>query len=135
MKVNDTPTGKEIILSKAFDNRAKVLNIFYFIVFTLLGISVLRYINFRYEFNIGLIILIAGFMVVYLLAGYRFINKAVQAEKILIDKTTLTHSKTGFLNILYRPFQTSGIWKNLPWPNTSWRVSLSTIWALKHSNR
>lgn len=98
MTVKDYKDGKIIILSKAFDTRAKILNIFYFSVFTI-GAIAFAIIAFSVTyFSIGFSIFAAVVVIGYIVAGYRFINKALQAEKIIVTKNNLTIVKTGFLS-------------------------------------
>ena len=98
MTVKDSKDGKIIILSKAFDTRAKILNIIYFLVFTVgaiaFGVTAFSAISFSLWFAI----LAIGIFAAYSLAGYKFINKSLQSEKLIIDKTSLTIIKTGFLS-------------------------------------
>lgn len=99
MTIKDYKDGKIIILSKAFDTRAKILNIIYFLVFTVgaIAFAVMAFsaISFSLWFAILAILLVAG----YSFAGYKFINKSLQSEKIIVDKTSLTIIKSGFLSI------------------------------------
>ena len=98
MTITDSPDGKEVVLSKAFDSRAKILYIIYFILFTCTGLFLGNmFISFNPE-SIVLIILICLIVAVYLFAGYRFINKAVQAECLLVTKDRLVIFKIGFLS-------------------------------------
>jgi hypothetical protein len=98
MTVKDYKDGKMITLSKAFDTRAKFLNIIYFLVFTC-GASVFGFIASSIitdDIWIGLLAILV--FTAYLIAGYKFINKSLQTEKIIIDKTNLTIIKSGFFS-------------------------------------
>lgn len=98
MTVKDYQEGKIITLSKAFDNRAKILNIIYFVAFSFAGLLFLNMAISSGTESIGLIIFTVGVVGVYLFAAYRFINKALQTEKIFVNKTHLIISKSGFLS-------------------------------------
>ncbi len=98
MTVKDYQDGKIITLSKAFDNRAKILNIIYFVAFSFAGLLFLNMAISTGTESIGLIIFTVVVIGVYLFAGYRFINKALQTEKLFVNKTNLTISKSGFLS-------------------------------------
>jgi hypothetical protein len=98
MIVKDYKDGKLIILSKAFDTRPKILNSIYFFVFTVgaLVFAVLAFsaISFSFWFLLFSLAVLFG----YSLAAYRFINKALQTEKLIVTKNNLTIVKTGFLS-------------------------------------
>jgi hypothetical protein len=96
MKVTDRENGKLVSLSKALDNRAKILNLFIFIVFT--GIA-FRFASMTMAPGVDLNLTL-GFIIIlatgaYLVAGYRFINKAVQTESLNITKDEITIRRTG----------------------------------------
>jgi hypothetical protein len=95
MTVQDYQNGKTIILSKPFDSRAKLLNIFYFVLFTAIGIRVTELILDGNSITIPAAIFVIVFTSAYLFAGYKFINKALYSEKLMVDKTNLTIVKSG----------------------------------------
>jgi hypothetical protein len=122
MTVKDYQDGKIISLSSSFDNRAKILNIIYFICFTLAGIAfIFLPINEGTPFSFGLFVFIAIVTGVYLFAAYRFINKALQTEKIIVNKNTLTISRGGFLSTKNDTYQISQIsnFRHLDKPQTT----------------
>ncbi|MFN4975974.1 MAG: hypothetical protein ACK5GV_12070 [Bacteroidota bacterium] len=95
MTVKDYKGGKIITLSKAFDTRAKLLNITYFLVFTV-GACVFGVIGSSIvtsDIWFGMLAILV--FTAYGIAGYKFINKSFQSEKIIIDKTSLTIIKRG----------------------------------------
>jgi hypothetical protein len=98
MTVIDFQDGKLILLSKPFDTRAKILNIIYFAAFSFAGILFMNFAISTGTESIGLILFTIVVVGVYLFAGYRFINKAFQSEKILVNKSRLKISKTGFIS-------------------------------------
>jgi hypothetical protein len=122
MTIKDYQDGKVIYLSTAFDNRAKILNIIYFICFTGAAIGFIT-IPARDEktFTFGLIIFIAIATGIYLFAGYRFINKALQSEKLIVKKNTLTISRSGFLSTKSDVYQISQVsnFRHLEKPETT----------------
>lgn len=98
MTIKDHQDGKMIILSKAFDTRAKFLNIFYFLLFTSLGIRLAQMMILSGGSpTILLVVLLVAIIGVYLFAAYKFINKAVQTEILTVDKNNFTIIKKGFL--------------------------------------
>jgi prepilin signal peptidase PulO-like enzyme (type II secretory pathway) len=98
MTITDSADGKEVVLSKAFDSRAKILYIIYFIAFTLTGLFLGNAFISIASASAVSIIIIGAIVAVYLFAGYRFINKAVQAECLLVAKDRLVIFKIGFLS-------------------------------------
>lgn len=110
MKVKDYKDGKIIALSSSFDNRAKILNIIYFICFTGAGVGFLSLpITEGIPFTFGLFIFIAIVTGIYLFAAYRFINKALQTEKLIVNKNTLTIYRGGFLSTKSETYEISQI--------------------------
>ena len=99
MTVKKYQDGKIISLSSSFDNRAKILNIFYCICFIATGIGVILLpVSERVPFTFGLFLFIAIPNCIFFFAAYRFINKALQKEKLVIKKSTLTIIRSGFLS-------------------------------------
>lgn len=96
MKIQDHPNGKIVTLSKGLDTRPKMLHLIYFAVFFLFGLLCLKMTldpdgnENNWKFALGL--LISAFM--FMLA-YRFANKAVQSEKLIVSKHNLTLVKAG----------------------------------------
>ena len=107
MTVKDYQDGKIITLSKPFDTRPKILNIIYFAAFTFAGFIFIYMPLSESNLTFGLIIFILIVSGIYLFAGYRFINKALQTEKLLVNKNTLTILKSGFLSEQRNSYDTS----------------------------
>jgi hypothetical protein len=94
--VKNNKDGKIITLSKAFDTRDKILYIIYFAAFTFAGFIFLNeFIFSSAEITIGFILFVLAVAGVYLFAAYKFINKALQTEKLHVTKTSLTISRKG----------------------------------------
>ncbi len=102
MRVNEQQSSKIVLLSNAFDSRAKILNIVYFVVFTGFALYMILFFGmFDPDFSnggtiVGVIIwlTVTG---VYVFAGYRFLNKALQTETLVIDNNAIRLSKGGFI--------------------------------------
>ncbi len=120
MNIKDFPEGKIITLSKPFDTRGKIL---YIIKFSCFSIAAIAFVvtMFASSNSIGLIIFAIVFGAVYLIAGYRFINKALQTEKLFIIKDSLTISRRGFLSHKASTYATAGIsnFRSLDKPETT----------------
>ncbi|HSC54906.1 MAG TPA: hypothetical protein VLC98_14835 [Phnomibacter sp.] len=98
MTVKDCQDGKMITLSNAFDSRPKILNFIYAYVFICSALFLL-YIAISTVTGSSDFLLVTFFgIAVCLFAGYRFLNKALQTEKLLVNKTKLTITKSGFLS-------------------------------------
>lgn len=98
MKIKDLPDGKHIVLSAAFDNRAKILNIIYFLFFTAGAFMIANLvISGGGPLTTGALGFILVFGGIYLFAAYRFINKALQSEHLIVNKNLLTLRTTGFM--------------------------------------
>ncbi|MFA6152253.1 MAG: hypothetical protein WC716_13085 [Chitinophagaceae bacterium] len=111
MLVTDFENGKKIVLSKAFDSRAKVLNAFYATVFTAQTIAFsLVFLSFE-EQSLLLYCIILGGIVVGALATYRFINKALKSEIIIINQNEMVILVKGFLTSKKRTFKSKQIAK------------------------
>ena len=110
MKVKKYKSGKIIILSKPFDNRAKILNTVYFGSFSFAGfIFIYGPLNEAGFDHVGVYIFIAIASGAYLLAAYRFINKALQAEKLMVDKNTITILRGGLFSTKNNSYNISQI--------------------------
>lgn len=90
MKVVDTINGKSVILSHAFDSRAKILNSGYFLCFAGPAIGLLVQNGLYNWFNLVSLVM--------LYIGIIFLNKACQAEKLIVQKNQITIVRSGFLN-------------------------------------
>ena len=83
-----------ITLSKAFDNRPKILNIFYSVSLLSSGILLLyAFLNVNSS-GISTLIILSGIVGCFL-AGYRFGNKALMSERIFINDQELVLIKQG----------------------------------------
>jgi len=99
MNIQDFQSGKIVTLSKAMDSRAKILYIIYFAGFSIaVGAFSDILISTGAYASTAFIIFWALFAGAYLFAGYRFLNKALQTEKLVVAKNTLTVSISGFLS-------------------------------------
>jgi len=97
--IRDHSKGKIITLSKAFDTRPKLLNLFYFAGFFFTGLTILKKIATESRGDNTLtIILLMIFPLVLFLAAYRFANKAVQTEKLIVNKKQLTLVRAGLFS-------------------------------------
>jgi hypothetical protein len=105
MKIQDHPNGKIVTLSKGLDTRPKMLHLIYFAVFFLGGLLFLRMIQTsdRIDNNFQLILslLVPAFMI---MVAYRFANKAVQSEKLIVSKHNLTLVKAGLFTSQKRSY-------------------------------
>ena len=94
MTVNDFKDGKLIILSKPLDTRSKILNLLYFLLFFISATAFLRLFIFEYVNTAASIV--AGIAVIaFYIASYRFVNKALTAEKIFINKLEMHLIRNG----------------------------------------
>jgi hypothetical protein len=102
--------GKIITISRGFDTRAKKLHVFYFTVFFLFGLIFLRMTleSDRIDNTIQLILflLVPTFLI---LIAYRFANKAVQSEKLIVNKYNLTLVKAGLFTSQKRTYEVKHI--------------------------
>lgn len=105
MTIKDYKDGKIIILSKAFDTRSKILNSVYFFVFAVAGLvfGVLAFASM--SLSGWFLIFALGATLVYLFAGYKFINKALQTEKLFVTKDNLTIIMSGFVSRKARTYE------------------------------
>jgi len=110
MTVKDLNGGKLISLSKPFDTRGKYLNLFYFLNFFAAGTFFMRLIIVDSQ-PWGIIVLILVAVSVFYVAAYRFLNKALESEKILVDKNDLRLIRTGLLKSKEKSYEVSGISK------------------------
>ncbi|MFT3823148.1 MAG: hypothetical protein QM731_04475 [Chitinophagaceae bacterium] len=85
MKITDYKDGKLITLSSAFGSRAKVLNLFYFIVAFTAGSAFLR-MGLNDPSEIKGILFASILALLFYIVAYRFSNKAVQSERLFVNK-------------------------------------------------
>ncbi|MFP5043004.1 hypothetical protein [Parasediminibacterium sp. JCM 36343] len=97
MTVKDYQDGKLIILSKALDSKAKILNLFYFLNFFIGGLFIFLVLFNIGNDSIGLLFFLFIISVILLIVAYRFINKSLQSERLFINKTTLKIFRNGLL--------------------------------------
>ena len=104
MTVSDFPQGKKIVLSTAFDTRPKILNAIYFIVFTCV---VGMFINLFKDGDKGIFAFILLVLVVlfYSVLAYRFINKALMSEILLISPSEVSIVSSGFFQKRQTPIK------------------------------
>jgi hypothetical protein len=98
MKITDYQNGKIIYLESSFDNRAKFLNIIYFLCFTSVGIFFIYMPLQGNSLTIGLFTFIFIASGIYLFGAYRFINKALKSEKLILNTETLTIYRGGLFS-------------------------------------
>jgi hypothetical protein len=103
MKISDHAQGKKLTLSHALDSRAKMLNVFYFIAFTA-GAWILSDNIADSDIGVPLFILFALFAAFYCIAAYRFINKALMSETLMIDHSNLQLINSGFFSKKIRSY-------------------------------
>jgi len=110
MKIQDHPNGKIATLSKSLDTRPKMLHLVYFTVFFLFGLLFFRmaWISERIDNTIQLILALLVPAFLFLLA-YRFANKAVQTEKLIVSKDNLTLVKAGLFTSQKRSYDVKHI--------------------------
>jgi hypothetical protein len=103
MTVQDHKNGKLITLSKPLDSRAKVLNIFYFFSFLVVGTMLLKILLGKegLDWVKALLFLLP---LAPLIASYRFINKAMMSEKLFVTKTRLEIIEKGLFYKKRRQF-------------------------------
>ena len=135
IKIREEEGQKYIVLSEAFGSRDKILNFIYFVFISSLLFVFLYFIFPEISSISGGIVAFLGFGFYFLMA-YRFINKALKTEYLIVDGNELTVFKGGFLNKSQRTFDIDeitflGIWTNPFVKNIHWRESRLTIWALK----
>lgn len=99
MTIKDHSKGKIITLSKAFDTRPKLLNLFYFTAFFFTGLTILKKIatESRGDNTLSTVLLMI-FPLVLFVAAYRFANKAVQTEKLIVSREQLTLVRAGLFS-------------------------------------
>jgi len=108
MTSKDYKGGKIIILSKPFDSRSKVLNLFYFILFFTAAAIFLRILLVD-DPNLGAAIAATIGIIVFFIAAYRFANKAVLTEKIFVAENNIEIIKQGLFKITKQQFEKSKI--------------------------
>jgi hypothetical protein len=105
MKIQDHPKGKIVTLSRGLDTRPKMLHIIYFATFFLGGLLFLRMIQTSERIDNNFQLILALFVPAFLLmVAYRFANKAVQSEKLIVSKHDLTLVKAGLLTSKKRSY-------------------------------
>ncbi len=110
MTIKDYQDGKLIRLSKPFDTRAKILNSIYFGAFSFAAILFIRMVLLDPITDVSLLF-IFGIGGLYLFIGYKFLNKSIKTEEIIINKQILKIRKKGFLNIHETDYDISKISK------------------------
>ena len=108
MNIIDSQDGKLITLSKAFDERAKILYAFYFVSF-FCGGTIFLWVSLDVIPSLGIKFLLLIFMVACYISAYRFLNKALMTEKIFFNNKELKIIKTGFINSSSSSFEISQI--------------------------
>jgi hypothetical protein len=108
MTVSTYKDGMLITLTKAFDSRLKILDVFYFAAYFFSGGAFLML--FLSQNSTLFSSLVALFRAVgFFLAAYRFANRSARSEKIFIDKNKMPLIKQGLLRSRVRDFDLSKI--------------------------
>lgn len=114
MIVKDVKDGKLISLSSPLDTKGKYLFLFYFIVLFIGGIvsvrGVIKSITDDEITWVGVVVLSVLAFGLFL-GAYRFLNKAVESEKIFLDKTSFQLIHTGFLKFKVKTYEVSKVAK------------------------
>ena len=108
MTIKETNGQKLITISKPFGTRAKFLNLFYFILFFFGATIFLRLLLTDAEEIVPIILAAIGSFVFYL-AAYRFGNKAVSSEKILVGQNSISIINQGLFKKSSTEFEISRI--------------------------
>lgn len=103
MKVKDSGNGKLVTLSAAFDTRSKMLYLFYFIVLFVTGTFMLRFILTDLD-RILPFVIFALPMVLFYLGAYRFANKVVMTEQVLVTGESLALIRKGIFGSVKQVF-------------------------------
>ena len=110
MIIREKNGNTTINLSKSFDNRAKILNFIYFILFTGAGAAFIYLpISEGGPYVLGVFIFIGIVSGIYLFAAYRFVNKALVSEKIIVNQKRLTISRSCLFKRKNKTFEISKI--------------------------
>lgn len=110
MTIKSLPDGGKIItLSKEFDSRAKVLNAIYFFVFTATYFPIVLSQLAGWWIEVLPSLIMLGLSAAYLFAGYKFLNKASQSEKLIVNKETFTIQLSGIFSRKKHTYQNAYI--------------------------
>ncbi len=105
LRINEEGGRKYLVLSEALGTRVKILNFIYFVLFTAIALTILYlFILDGFKTATAFIILIFAFSL-YSLIAYRFINKALKTEYLIVENNELTIFKGGFLNKSEQTFE------------------------------
>jgi hypothetical protein len=103
-KIEDFDDGKIIKLSAPLGNRAKILDLFYALMFLAAAI-IFGYMLFtQWNLSITSTIISGAAVVAFAIAFYRFFNKATETEKLFVRKNRLDIVNTGFLKMERKAF-------------------------------
>ena len=108
MNVQDLNGRKLVTISKPFGNRAKILHLFYFILFFAAATIFLKLLITEAE-NAGAIIVASLGTIAFYIAAYRFANKAVSAEKILVGENSIQIINQGLFKKSIKEYEVSRI--------------------------
>ena len=109
MEIKDDKDGKLVVFSKAFDSMGKALYFFYFLLFFVSATFFLKILLTEDNMSAGGIIVCILGVTGFYLAAYRFINKALMSEKLLINKKELQLIKEGMFGSHVRRYDVSDI--------------------------
>jgi hypothetical protein len=108
MEIRDYQDGKLLVLSKPMDNRVKILNLFYFIVFFSTGGVWL--VDAAHP-NASVVALIFQLAIgsAFLVASYRFADKMMMTEELFVNRSELCVVKRGLRPLSKHCFDLAGI--------------------------
>lgn len=97
MEVKDYQDGKMIVLSRAFDTRPKILNLFYFILFFAPALFFMNELISEDMVVTGRVITATASVILFVCA-YRFCNKSVLSERCFVDKDMIVLTRQGLVS-------------------------------------
>jgi hypothetical protein len=109
IKVQDYNNGKLISISTPFSNRKKLLDFVYAVMFIVGAFGFCSLLLTRWNDSIGASIVAILMIIACLIAFYRFINKATEAEKLFIIQDRLEIISSSFLKNFKKTFLVEGI--------------------------
>lgn len=109
MQIKDYPGGKVITLSSALDSRGKILFVIYFFVFTSLAYAITNFALDNTSNNTIAVLVVLAICGIYFLIGQRFLNKALESEKLVVTKDNLSIVTKRFLSKKEQVFKISSI--------------------------
>ncbi len=105
MKIKNN--GSVIILESPFDNKDKILSGVYLLTFIITGVGLIITTNIEKKIGFELAVFIG--VGLFLFLAFRFLNKMLQGQTLLIRANTITLINSGFLNKKVVEFDTKSI--------------------------